>query len=182
MYRTRQRAARLAQIQQTTRQDNLPERGNKLADNANRDGGAERCPDPAVQKCRAVDLALLGSDDPLRSDLELHLVNAAQRHDAHTLSLLQTVPGMGKILRLVRRSASHELQRFPSVQDCLADGRLVTWAQDSAGQREGTAGAKRGHASLQWAVSPAAGLCRRDHSAGHTYVTKRANQHGQGNA
>jgi hypothetical protein len=46
--------------------------------------------------------ALLGYDEPLLRALEWHIVKAAQQHAPNTLSLLQTVPGIGKILRLVR--------------------------------------------------------------------------------
>jgi hypothetical protein len=84
-YRTRKRAALLAHIQQTHSQYNLPEMGKKLADKANRDGVAERFPDPAVQKSMDVDLALLGYDEPLLRDLEWHIVTAAKQQDAHTL-------------------------------------------------------------------------------------------------
>jgi hypothetical protein len=101
MYLTRKRAELLAHIQNTNRQYNLPEIGKKLAYKANRDGVAERFPDPAVQKSMEVDLALLGSYDPLLNDREWHMVKAAKQHDAHTLDLLQTVPGIGNILSLV---------------------------------------------------------------------------------
>jgi transposase len=60
MYLTRKRAELLAHIQNTNSQYNLPEIGKKLAYKANRDGVAERFPDPAVQKSMEVDLALLG--------------------------------------------------------------------------------------------------------------------------
>jgi hypothetical protein len=93
---TRQRAELLAHIQTTNSQSNLPEIGTKLTYQANRDGGAERFPDPAVQKSMAVDLTLLGAYDPLLSARELHSVNAAKQHDANPLYLLQTVPGLGK--------------------------------------------------------------------------------------
>jgi hypothetical protein len=55
---TRQRAELLTYVQQTNWQDNLPELGQKIADKANRHGVAARCPDPAVHKRVAVDLAL----------------------------------------------------------------------------------------------------------------------------
>jgi hypothetical protein len=100
---TRKRAALLAHIQNTNSQYHRPAIGKKLADKANRDGVAERCPDPAVQKSLEVDLALLGSYDPRLNALEWHLVNAAKPHDAHTLYLLHTVPGIGNILSLVLR-------------------------------------------------------------------------------
>jgi transposase len=120
MYLTRKRAELLAHIQNTNSQYNLPEIGKKLTYKANRDGVAERFPDPAVQKSMAVDLTLLGSYDPLLSDLELHIVKAAKQHDANTLYLLQTVPGIGKILSLVLLYEIHDIRRFPSVQDFLS--------------------------------------------------------------
>ena len=182
MYLTRKRAELLAHIQNTNSQYNLPEIGTKLAYKANRDGVAERFPDPAVQKSRQVDLALLGYYAPLLSDLEWHIVKAAQQHDANTLSLLQTVPGSGNILSLVLLYEIHDLQRFPSVQDCVSSCRLVKCAQESAGKRYGTSGTKMGNAYLQWAFSEAAVLFRRDHPAGQKYLTRLEKQHGQGKA
>jgi transposase len=172
MYLTRQRAARLAHLQHTNSQYHLPEMGKQLASKANRDGVAERFPDPAVQKSLTVDLARLGYDDPLCNDLALHLVKAAKPHDAHTLYRLQTVPGIGKILRLVLLDAPHDIQRFPSVQAVVSSGRLVTCATESAGKRDGTAGAKRGQASRQWAFAEAAGLWLRDNPAGQKSLTR----------
>ena len=182
MYLTRKRAELLAHIQNTNSQYNLPEIGKKLADKANRAGVAERFPDPAVQKSMAVDLTLLGSYDPLLSDLELHIVKAAKQHDANTLYLLQTVPGIGKILSLVLLYEIHDIRRFPSVQDFLSYSRLVKCARESAGKRYGTAGAKMGNAYLKWAFSEAAVLFLRDNPAGQKYVTKLEKKHGQGKA
>jgi transposase len=182
MYRTRKRAELLAHIQNTNSQYNLPEIGKKLAYKANRDGVAERFPDPAVQKSREVDLALLGSDDPLLNNLEWHLVKAAKQHDANTLYLLHTVPGIGNILSLVLLYEIHDIQRFPSVQDFVSDCRLVTCAKASAGKRYGTAGATMGNADLKWAFSEAAVLVLRDHPAGQKYRTRLEKKHGRGKA
>lgn len=182
MYLTRKRAELLAHIQNTNSQYNLPEIGKKLAYKANRDGVAERFPDPAVQKSMAVDLALLGYYDPLLNDLELHIVKAAKQHDANTLYLLQTVPGIGKILSLVLLYEIHDIQRFPSVQDFVSYCRLVKCAKESAGKRYGTAGAKMGNAYLKWAFSEAAVLFLRDHPAGQKYLTRLEKKHGQGKA
>jgi transposase len=156
--------------------------GKKLAYKANRDGGAARVPAPAVQKSLEVDLALLGSDDPRLNARKWPLVKAAKPHDATTLDLLQTVPGIGNILSLVRLDEIHDLQRFPSVQDVVSSCRLVTCAKASAGQRYGTAGAKRGHAYLTGAFSEAAVRLRRDHPAGQQYLTRLEQKHGRGNA
>jgi len=66
---TRTRAERLAHLQHTNSQDTLPAMGKQLAEKANRAGGAERVPDPAVPKSREGDRALLGSDDQRRNAL-----------------------------------------------------------------------------------------------------------------
>jgi transposase len=182
MYLTRKRAELLAHIQNTNSQYNLPEIGKKLAYKANRDGGAERFPDLAVHQSMEVDLALLGYYEPLLRDLALHIVKAAQQHDPHTLYLLQTVPGIGQILRLVLLYEIHDSQRFPSVQDFVSSCRLVNCAKESAGKRYGTAGTKIGNAYLKWAFSAAAVLFLRDNPAGQTSLTRLEKKHGRGKA
>jgi hypothetical protein len=97
MHLMRKRAALLAHVQKTNSQYNLPEIGKKIAYKAHRDGVAERLPAPAVQKSIAVDLAWIAYYDRLLTDLELYIVQTARQQDANTLSLLQTVPGIGKI-------------------------------------------------------------------------------------
>ena len=97
----RKRAELLAHIQNTNSQYNLPEMGKKIAYKANRDGVAERFPDPAVQKSIEVDLALIGHDDQLLRDVERSILTTARQHHAQTLYLLRTVPGIGEILSVV---------------------------------------------------------------------------------
>lgn len=168
----RKRAELLTHVQQTNSQDNGPEIGKKIAYKANRDGVAERCPDPAVQKSIAVDLALIDYDDQLLRDLELAIVTAAKQHDANTLYLLQTVPGIGKIRSLVLLYAMHDIARFPRVQDVVSSCRLVTGAKESAGKRYGTSGTKIGNAYRKWAFSEAAVLCLRNNPAGQKSLAR----------
>jgi hypothetical protein len=59
LHLVRHRAERLTHGPHTNRQDHLPEIGQKIADQANRAGVAERCPDPAGQQRIAVALALI---------------------------------------------------------------------------------------------------------------------------
>ena len=77
---------------------------------------AERCPDPAGQQSREVDLALLGYSDRLRTELELCIVNTAKEHNAQVFYRLRSIPSVGKILALVLLDEIHDLQRFPRVQ------------------------------------------------------------------
>jgi transposase len=149
MHLMRQRAELLAHIQHTNSQSNLTEIGKKIAYRANRDGVAERFPDPAVQKRIEVDLALIDHDDHWLRDVDLCVLKTAKQHDANALYLLRTVPGIGEILSLVVRYASHAIQRFPRVQEFVSYGRLVKCAKESAGKRSGTSGTQIGNAYLK---------------------------------
>ena len=172
MHLTRKRAELLTHVQQTNSQYNLPEIGKKIAYKTNRAGVAERFADPAVQKSIEVDLALIDYYDELLRDLELAIVTTAKQHDANTLYLLQTVPGIGKILSLVLLYEMHDIARFPRVQDFVSYCRLVKCAKESAGKRYGTSGTKIGNAYLKWAFSEAAVLFLRNNPAGQKYLAR----------
>jgi transposase len=165
----RKRAALLAHIQKTTSQYNLPAIGQKLADKGNRDGVAERCCDPAVQQSVAVDLALLDHDDQRLRDVALPIVQTATQHHAPALSRRQSVPGIGKMLRVVLLDEMHDIPRFPRVPDCVSYCRLVKCAKAAAGKRSGTSGQKIGHASLTWAFAEAAVLLLRNNPQGQKF-------------
>ena len=100
---TPKHAKLLAHVPHTHRPSNLPAIGKKIASQATRAGGAARFAAPAVPKSSAGDLALLTYDAELLREGELPILQTARPHDAHTLYLLQTVPGIGTILRLVVR-------------------------------------------------------------------------------
>jgi transposase len=172
LYLTRKRAELLTHIQNTNSQYNLPEIGKKIAYKANRDGVAERFPDPAVQKSIEVDLALLSTYDELLRDLELHLITAGKQDRANTLYLLRTVPGIGNILSLVLLYEIHDIHRFPRVQDFVSYCRLVKCAKESAGKRYGVSGTKIGNTYLKWAFSEAAVLFLRNNPAGQQWLAR----------
>jgi transposase len=178
----RKRAELLAHVQNTNSQYNLPEIGKKIAYKANREGVAERFADPAVQKNIEVDLALITYYDKLLQDLELSILKTAKQHDANTLYLLQTVPGIGKLLSLVLLYEIHDIDRFPRVQDFASYCRLVKCAKESAGKRLGTSGKKIGNAHLKWAFSEAAPLFLRHNPAGQRLLARLEKKHGTGQA
>ena len=178
----RKRAELLAHVQNTNSQYNLPEIGKKMAYKANRAGVADRFADPAVHKSIEIDLALITYYAQLLNDVELAIVKAAKHHDAHTLYLLQTVPGIGKILSLVLLYEIHDIARFPTVQDFVSYCRLVKCAKESAGKRLGTSGKKIGNAHLKWAFSEAAALFLRNNPVGQRYLARLETKHGKGKA
>jgi transposase len=161
----RQRAELLTHVQHTNGQYHSPDIGNKLAYKTNRAGVAERFAAPAVPKSLGVDLALIDYDDQLLRDLELAIVTMARQHDANTLYLLPTGPGIGKIRSLVLLYGMHDIARFPRIQDFVSYCRLVKCAKESAGKRYG-------NAYLQWAFSEAAVLFLRNNPAGQKSLAR----------
>jgi transposase len=178
----RKRAELLSHVQNTNSQYNLPEIGKKMAYKANRDGVAERFAEAAGQKTIEVDLALITYYDELLKDLELSLLKTAKHHDANTLYLLQTVPGIGKILSLVLLYEIHRIDRFPSVQEFASYARLVKCSKESGGKRLGPSGKKIGNAHLKWAFSEAATLCLRNNPQGQKLLARLEKKHDKGKA
>jgi transposase len=154
MHLARKRGELLAHVQNTNSQYNLPAIGKNLAYQANRDGVAERFADPAVQKSMEVDLSLVSHYDTLLRDVELTILKTAKQHDPNTVYLLQTVPGIGKILSLVILYEIHHIERFPRVQEFASYCRLIKCAKESNGKRSGTSGSKIGNAHLKQRFFP----------------------------
>jgi transposase len=178
----RKRSELLSPVQNTNSQYNLSEIGKKIAYKANRTGVAERFADPAVQKTIEVDLSLLTYDDELLQDLELSILKTAKHHDAQTLYLLQTVPGIGRILSLVLLYEIHRIDRFPSVQDFASYCRVVKCSKESGGKRLGTSGKNIGNAHLKWAFSEAATLFLRHNPQGQKLLARLEKKHDKGKA
>jgi transposase len=178
----RKRAALLAHVQHTNSQYTLPSLGKHIAYQAHRDGIAERCPEPAVQKSIAGDLALIGPYDHLLHDVAFSIVQTATQPAPQTLFRLPSVPGIGNILRLVLGYELQTIARLPRGQNVVSYCRLVKCAQASAGKRSGTSGAQLGHASLQWAFSEAAVLLLRTNPAGQKALARFEKKHGPGKA
>jgi hypothetical protein len=179
---TRKRAELLPHVQPTNGQYNVPAIGQTSASKAQRAGGAERLSEPAVPQRIEGALALIASDAQLLRALAWTMVQTAKHHDAKTLDVLQTVPGIGTSLSLVRLYARHDIARCPRVPDFVSYGRLGTGAQASAGQHDGTSGTQLGHASLTWAFSAAAVVFLRTNPAGHKSRARFEHKHGQGQA
>jgi transposase len=178
----RKRSELLSHGQQTNSPYNLPAMGKKMPYTANREGVAERFSDPAVQKTIEVDLALITHYDALLKDLELYILNTAKHHDANTLYLLHTVPGIGKILSLVLLYEIHQIDRFPRVQDFASYARLVKCSKESGGKRLGTSGKKIGNAHLKWAFSEAATLFLRNNPQGQKLLSRLEKKHDKSKA
>jgi len=178
----RKRADLLSHIQNTNSQYNLPEFGKKIAYRSNRSGVAEHFPDPNIQLSIQTNLELIDHYDKLLNALELFVLKNARDHDPQSLYLLQTIPGIGKILSLVILYEICDINRFPTVGNFASYARLVACAKESAGKRSGTSGRKIGNMHLKWAFSEAAVLFLRKNPQGMKYKRRLQQRYGKSKA
>jgi transposase len=182
MHFVRERADLLTHIQQTNAQYNLPKIGKTLKYKGNRDGVAERFEDQSVQKTVEVDLELIAEYDRIIGKLEWHLVRTARAHDPTALHLLQSIPGIGKILSLVILYEVQDITRFPTPQTFASYARLIRPTKTSAGKRTGTANGKMGNAYLKWAFSEAVVLFLRETREAQPYIRRLERKYGKDKA
>src|SRR5512137_1073610 len=154
----RKRAELFAHIQNTRSQYNLPDPLGCIAKPQNRQGIVERFADPSVQKSITANLVMIQAYDRLLTQLEHEIIASAKEHDLRSYALLQTIPGVGRILALVILYEIESIDRFPSVQDFVSYSRLVKCTKESNGKSYGPSGKKIGNAHLKWAFSEAAVL------------------------
>jgi transposase len=182
LFFTRKRSELLSHVRNTFYQYNLPAPTGTLTTRKSRERLPERFPDPVVRKSVEADLALCSAYDDQIRDLERTAKRQAQHHDAHTLYLLQTVPGVGRILGLTILYEIHTISRFPRVQDFSSYARLVKAQKSSAGKLLGTSGAKIGSAHLKWAYSEAAVCFLHNNPQGRQHVKRLRRRYGKGKA
>lgn len=155
----RRRGGFLSHIKNSISQYNLPPYQGRLDKASHRVDLLEHfVDDEDLQLSVAVDAMLLDAHDETINELELHLESRAKIHDASSLYLLRTIPGIGKILSLTILYEIHDISRFPSVGQFLSYSRLVPGCHESAGKRKGSPGRKMGNVYLKWAFSEAAAL------------------------
>ena len=179
----RKRAELFAHIRNTGHQYNLDEPLGRIAKPKNREGLLERFPeDTSVRKIVAIDLTMIKAYDAMLDQLEADIVQNAKNHDPIAYSLLQTIPGVGKILGLVLLYEIENIHRFPRVQEFVSYARLIKCARESNGKRYGSNGGKIGNAHLKWAFSEAAVHSLKYNKQAKKLLARLAQKHGKGKA
>src|ERR1041384_6513277 len=178
----RQRAQLLTHIQNTNSQYNLPAIEKRITHKGNREGVAERFADSSVRVNIALDVKRIDFYEGLLREVEEAIVRQAKQHDGKALELLDSIPGVGKILSLVFLYEIQDIRRFPSIQDFSSYCRLVKSKKESAGKTYGYSGAKMGNATLKWGFSEAAVLFLRNNPPAQAYMARLEKIHGKGKA
>ena len=78
-----------------------------------------------VQVSATCDLHHIEAIDRIVLDLESQALRQARHHDPDALTLLQTIPGVGKIIGLTILYETHQIERFPAPQNYASYCRLV---------------------------------------------------------
>jgi len=182
MHFVHKRSELLSHIQNTRYQCNLPDFGKRIDRKSNRSKINQHFEDPSVRKNVELDMALLDTYEQLLKDLELFLIQHAKENNPRDLYLLQTIPGVGKILSLVILYEIHDISRFATVQNFVSYARLIKPRKESAGKTTGTANRKMGNAYLRWAFGEAATLMLRERPEVKAYHQKLKSRHGKAKA
>jgi transposase len=133
--------------------------------------------DPCTRRSVQLDIDLLDHTEKQLERLERDIRRFALNQDATTLRLLQTVPGIGKVLALVLLYEIGDPTRFERVQQFASHCRLVRPDRSSAGKRTDNKGRKVGNAYLKWAFSEAAVCFLRNNDQGKRYLKRLERRH-----
>jgi transposase len=182
MHLVHTRAEALAHIQNTVSQYNLPPLTKKLNFAANRAGVAERFPHESTRQMVQVDLAMIEAAAEEIRGLELYLTRHAKIDDPIAYQLLQTIPGVGKVLALILLYEMHDAARFGDERRFVSYCRLVRPSHESAGKVRTGKNHKIGNAHLRWAFGEAACLMLRELPAAESFVARKEKQHGKAKA
>jgi len=182
LFLVRQRSGLLTHVQIVNSQYNHPAIDKELRWESNRAGVAERFQDPSVRQNVAVDLRLIDHLSQLIAELEQYLIGTVHVEDLQTYQLLQTIPGVGRVLGLVLLYETHDWSRFATVGQFLSYGRLVRCAHESDGKKVGSGNSKIGNAHLKWAFAEAACLMLRVSERARRWKQRYQQKRGPGKA
>jgi transposase len=163
----------------THHQYNLPSPGRRISYRSNRDGLEVGFEDQSVRESMGADVTLANHYEAVINQLELAVLRQARGHDANSLELLRSIPGVGKVLALTMLYEIHDIARFPRVGEFASYSRLVKCEHTSAGKVVGTGGAKIGNAYLKWAFSEAAVLFLAKCPRGKELLARIERKHGK---
>lgn len=178
----RKKAELQAHVTNTLSQYNLPPLGASLKYKMTRDTTKGLFKDKSVQKAIDLDVELIGEYKRKLEAVEAFVERAGKVHDYLSLMILQSIPGVGRVLSMTILYEIHDINRFPTVQKFASYSRLVKCKKESNGKVYGTSGKKIGNSHLRWAFAEAIVLMMRVVPEVKQRVDILAKKHGKGKA
>jgi len=154
----RQRARLYGHVHTARRQANLPPASSDVKYRCKRAACTADIADPFVRRRVETHLALLEPLDTTIRRLEKEISDAAGQIFPAELAVLQSTPGVGKVLSLTILLEIDTIGRFGTRQQFCSYARLCGAVQTSDNKRAGDGNRKAGNAWLKWAFSEAAVL------------------------
>jgi transposase len=154
----RQRAHLYGHVHTARRQANLTPVSSDVKYKSKRAGCTADIADPFVRRRVETHLTLLEPLDTAIRRLEKEIEDAADRFFPAELAVLQSTPGVGKVLSLTVLLEIDTISRFDTRQQFCSYARLCGAVQTSDNKRTGAGNKKAGNAWLKWAFSEAAVL------------------------
>jgi len=112
----------------------------------NRDVWAERIlaqyANPLHRMAVTCEMDVIRAYDSQIEKLEAEITRQAKKHEGRDYHLLNTVPGIGRILSMLILFELDTIERFPTVKHFLSYVRLVKGSVASAGKVKGLTGGK----------------------------------------
>jgi transposase len=94
------------------------------------------------------DLDMIAYLDTVIAKLEWHILKTARDHDNHTLAILRSLKGLGKIISLTILYEIHTIKRFKTAQCFSSYARVVKVERSSHGKKLGSKNNKIGNPYL----------------------------------
>lgn len=160
----------------------MPDFQRNISYKANRNNIVEKFHDPTIQKNVECDLQTVKILDRMIADMELYITHKVKEQNPNDFLILQSFPGIGKVLALVILYEIHDINRFPTVQDFASYARLIKPRKESAWKTYSGSNRKIGNRFLKWAFSEAAILLIRESDEIKKYHQKLKNKHGKAKA
>jgi transposase len=154
----RHRAELYGHVHTARRQANRPPVSSDVKYKSKRAACTADLADPFVRRRVETHLALLEPLDTTIRRLEAAIEDAAQQLLPTELAVLQSTPGVGRVLSLTILLEIDTIDRFDSRQQFCSYARLCGAVQQSDNKRVGQGNARAGNAWLKWAFSEAAVL------------------------
>jgi transposase len=178
----RQRAELMGHIQNLNQQGNLPELPESLKVKSRRSAVLEHFEQEDVKLSVQTDLTLISHYDQVIAQCEKHILARAKDCQGRVLTILMSVPGIGKIIALTIALEVDRIERFQTRQQFCSYSRLVKCTRESAGKRQGEGGAKIGNPYLKWAFSEAAVHVSRHSEPIGAHLARLERKHDKGRA
>jgi len=178
----RKKAELMGHVQNTLHQYNLPPLSSSLKYKYARGKTEEMFADKSVQRAVDLDTKLIDFYRRELESVEKYVERTAKDHDYQSAMILQSIPGVGRILSMVILYEIHDINRFPTVQKFASYARLVKCKKESAGKVYGTSGKKIGNAHLRWAFAEAIVLMMREIPEVKKRVDSLAKKYGKAKA